>query len=477
MIWRLFERIGAKGVTLIVSVILARLLEPEAYGTVALITVFITILQVFVDSGFGNALIQKKEADDLDFSSVFYFNIAACCLLYLLMFFIAPFIAGFYVDKNLTSYIRVASLIIIISGVKNVQQAYITRNFLFKHFFAATLAGTVIAGIIGIIGAYSGLGVWALIIQMIVNTAVDTLVLWITIDWKPKRMFSFPRIRELFDYGWKLLGSQIVITFFAQLRQIIIGKIYSKWELAFYNYGDRIPGLIADNINISIDSVLFPALSAEQDCMERVKYMTKRAVKVSSFVMIPMLTGLAVCADSLVRLALTEKWVPCVPYLRIFCAVYIFYPIHTANLNAIKAMGYSNITLKVEIIKSFISLAFLLLTIRHGTLAIAIGYWVASLLCLIINVWPNRKIIDYGIFEQLLDIAPAIGMSAVMGLLLYLITLLNLSPAFSLAVQIPVGLIFYMITAKILHVSSYEYLKNIALSYIQKRKVKKGDRL
>lgn len=477
MIWRLLERIGARGVTFIISVILARLLDPEAYGTVALITVFIAILQTFVDSGFGNALIQKRDADDLDFSSVFYFNVVICLLLYGFIFLLSPIIAAFYDDRNLISYIRVVGLVLIISGVKNIQQAYITRNFLFKRFFAATLTGTIAAGIIGIISAYLGLGVWALIIQMLVNTATDTLILWITVDWRPKRIFSILRLKELFGFGWKILVSQVVITFLAQLRQIVIGKIYSKEALAFYNHGDKLPGLVADNINTSIDSVLFPALSAEQDSMERVKSMTKRAVKISSFVMMPLLTGLAVCAKPLVALFLTEKWLPCVPYLRIFCAVYVFYPIHTANLNAMKARGYSGETLKVEVIKAFINMAFLLLTIKQGTLAIALGFFAASLLCMLVNAWPNRWIIDYRLSEQLLDVIPALALSMGMAAIIYLIGFWEFSLVLTLAVQIFAGAFFYIGMAKLLHMSSYEYLKNILLSYGKKRSVEGDEKL
>ena len=338
--WRFLERCGAQGVTFIVSIVLARLLDPTVYGTVALVTNFTTIMQVFVDSGMGNALIQKKDADDLDFSSVFYFNMAMCSVLYLIMFFAAPFIASFYRMPELTAIVRVLSFVVVISGVKNVQQAYVSRHLMFKRFFFSTLGGTIGAAVIGIAMAYLGFGVWALVAQMLFNAAVDTTILWITVKWRPKKMFSFQRLKSLFSYGWKLLASSLIDTVYNDLRQLIIGKKYSSGDLAYYNQGKKFPQLIVTNINTSIDSVLLPTMSKAQDDMAAVRSMTRRAIKTSTFLMMPAMIGLAVCAEPLVQLILTEKWLPCVLFLRIFCITYAFYPIHTANMNAIKAICF-----------------------------------------------------------------------------------------------------------------------------------------
>ena len=325
--WRFLERCGAQGVTFIVSIVLARLLDPTVYGTVALVTIFTTIMQVFVDSGMGNALIQKKDADDLDFSSVFYFNMAMCSVLYLIMFFAAPFIASFYRMPELTAIVRVLSFVVVISGVKNVQQAYVSRHLMFKRFFFSTLGGTIGAAVIGIAMAYLGFGVWALVAQMLFNAAVDTTILWITVKWRPKKMFSFQRLKSLFSYGWKLLASSLIDTVYNDLRQLIIGKKYSSGDLAYYNQGKKFPQLIVTNINTSIDSVLLPTMSKAQDDMAAVRSMTRRAIKTSTFLMMPAMIGLAVCAEPLVQLILTEKWLPCVLFLRIFCITYAFYPI------------------------------------------------------------------------------------------------------------------------------------------------------
>ena len=365
LIWRFMERCGAQGVNFVVSIILARLLAPELYGTIALITVFTAILEIFVDSGMGNALIQKKDADDVDFSSVFYFNMLMCVVLYGVMFISAPYIAKFYKDSELTPIVRVMSLVLIISGLKNVQQAYVSRTMQFKRFFFATLGGTIVAAVVGIWMAYEGYGVWALVAQNLVNKVIDTTVLWFTVKWRPKLLFSIKRLKGLVSYGWKLLASSLLDTVYNNLRQLIIGKLYSSSDLAFYNRGKQFPNFVITNINTSIDSVLFPAMSSQQDDTERVRSMTRRSIKISSYIMWPLMMGLAFTATSIVSLVLTDKWLPCVPFLRIFCFVYVFFPIHTANLNAIKAMGRSDLFLKLEVIKKVIGLIVLVLSLIH----------------------------------------------------------------------------------------------------------------
>lgn len=463
--WRFFERCGAQGVTFIVSIVLARLLDPDVYGTVALVTVFTTIMQVFVDSGMGNALIQKKEADDLDFSSVFFFNIAVCSLLYLIMFIAAPFIAAFYKMPELTSVVRVLSLILIISGVKNVQQAYVSRNMQFKKFFFSTIGGTIGAAVVGIVMAYLGFGVWALVAQMLFNAAVDTLILWITVKWRPKMMFSFQRLKTLFSFGWKLLVSSLLDTVYNDLRQLIIGKIYSKNDLAFYNQGQKFPHLIVTNINTSIDSVLLPTMSKAQDDKNVVRSMTRRAIKTSTYIMMPVMIGLAVCAEPLISLILTDKWLPCVLFLRVFCITYAFYPIHTANLNAIKAMGRSDLFLKLEILKKIIGLTAILITMWISVEAMAYSLLVTTLLNQIINSWPNKKLLGYSYLEQVRDMLPQIGLSVLMGAAIYLVQLAGFSSIFTLCIQIPLGIIIYIALSKLLHIESFEYLTSMLKSF------------
>ena len=473
-LWRFLERCGAQGVSFVVSIVLARLLDPSVYGTVALVTIFTTIMQVFVDSGMGNALIQKKDADDLDFSSVFYFNMAVCSVLYLLMFIAAPFIASFYNMPDLTPVIRVLSLILIISGIKNVQQAYVSRNMLFKRFFFSTLGGTIGAAIVGIVMAYKGFGVWALVMQMLFNAAVDTTILWITVKWRPKKMFSLERLKGLFSYGWKLLVSSLIDTIYIDLRQLVIGKIYSKEDLAHYNQGDKFPKLIVTNINTSIDSVLLPTMSKAQDDPEAVKNMTRRAIKTSTYIMMPLMVGLAVCADTLVSLILTDKWLPCVPFLRIFCITYAFYPIHTANLNAIKALGRSDLFLKLEIIKKCVGVIALLLTVRISVMAMAYSLLVTSVLSQIINSSPNKKLMNYSYLEQVKDMLPQMCLSLVMGAIVYLVQFIGLNDLLTFVIQIVVGGLIYVLGSRLFHVDSYEYIKSTIKSLLGKRKKKEA---
>ncbi len=468
LLWRFAERIMAQLIALTISIILARLLDPSVYGTIALVTVITTILQIFVDSGLGNALIQKKDADDVDFSTVFYTNIVFCIVLYVIVFFGAPLIASFYNDQMLTSYIRVLGVILIISGVKNVQQAYVSRHMMFRKFFFSTLGGTITAGIIGVIMAYMGLGAWALVAQYLINLLIDTIILWFTVKWRPIWAFSFNRLRELFSYGWKLLVSALLDTVYRDIRQLIIGKIYSLSELAYYNQGEKFPNIIITNINSSIDSVLLPTMSRAQDDRERVKAMTRRAIKTSTYVMAPLMMGLVFIGDPLVRLLLTEKWLPAVPYLRIFCISYLFYPIHTANLNAIKALGRSDLFLKLEIIKKCIGFAALLLTMKISVLAMAYSLLFTNVVCQLINSWPNKKLLDYGYFEQLRDIIPYLFMAIFMGICVYFISYIDISYILILISQVLAGALIYLFLSVIFKVDSYLYILNIAKSYLKK---------
>lgn len=457
-IWRFAERSGAQLVTLIVSIVLARILDPEDYGQVTLITVFTTIMQVFVDSGLGTALIQKKDADDLDFSSVFYFNFAVCLFLYGVMFVASPFIAAFYHDTSLTPLIRVISLTIVISGVKGIQQSYVSRNMLFKRFFYSTLGGTIFSAFLGIALAYTGFGVWAIVAQQLSNTAIDTLILWLTVKWRPKKMFSWERLTTLLSFGWKMLASSLLDTVYNNVRSLIIGKMYSSADLAYYDQGKKFPYVIISNINTSIDSVLLPTMADAQDDRDRVKSMTRRAIKVSTYVMAPLMMGMAWCAEPIVRLVLTEKWLACVPFLRIFCITYMFYPIHTANLNAIKAMGRSDLFLRLEVAKKIAGLTLLLSTMWFGVMAMAYSLLVSSVLSQIINSWPNRSLLHYSYLEQLKDILPGIMLAVFMGACVNMLAWLQLPDAVTLLLQILLGATIYLAVSAAIHLDSYEYL-------------------
>ena len=317
--WKFLERIAAQLVSLIISVILARLLMPEDYGIVALVIIFITIANCFVSEGIPASLIQKKDADNHDFSSVFYFNIVFSIVLYLILFFTAPFITGFFHTDGLTLVLRILGIQILISSVKSVLHAYVSKHLIFKKFFWATLIGTVISGVTGVIMAFNGCGVWSLVAQYLTNTLIDTIILWFVVKWRPIWYFSFKRIGKLFSFGWKLLLESLSNTIVGEIRSVIIGRVYSSSDLAYYNKGQQFPRLIVQNIGVSISSVMFPAVAAVQDDKEKVILLLRKSIRLTSFVIFPLLVGLGTVAKPFITILLTEKWLSVVPFLQIAC--------------------------------------------------------------------------------------------------------------------------------------------------------------
>ncbi|MEG0305970.1 MAG: lipopolysaccharide biosynthesis protein [Oscillospiraceae bacterium] len=470
LFWKFSERMCAQLITFIVSIVLARLLTPADYGGIALVNIFIALANVLVVSGFGSALIQKEKADDLDFTSVFYFNIVFSFLLYGLLYWAAPMIADFYSIEILSPVLRVLGVRIPIAAVNSVQQAYVSKNMLFKRFFWSTLFGTLLSGVVGVAMAYAGFGIWALVAQYLTNTTTDTLVLWVTVRWRPIKQFSLSRLKSLLSFGWKLLASALLDTGYSQLRSLIIGKVYKPSDLAFYDRGQQYPTLVVTNINSSISSVLFPAIAECQNDREKVKAMTRRAIKTSSYVMWPLMIGLAVVANPLVSLMLTDKWLPCVPYLQIACFTFGLYPIHTANLEAIKALGRSDLFLRLEIIKKVIGIAVLLFVMRQGVMAIALSLAVTTIIGTFINAYPNTELLGYRYLEQIGDILPSFLLACLMGTCVYPITLIGLSRLLTLTLQVIVGTIIYIVGSKLLHLESFDYIVGIVKPYVKKQK-------
>ena len=298
-------------------------------------------------------------------------------------------------------------------------QKYPLNCISFHRYFYATLGGTVGAAALGIYLAYRGYGVWALVAQQLFNVTLDTVILWFTLKWRPIRAFSFQRLKGLFSFGWKLLTARLIEIVYQDIRQLIIGKLYTTSDLAYYNRAKQFPQFITSNINSSNNSVLFPSMANAQDNPSHVKAMTRRAIKVSTYIMAPMMMGLAACSTSIVEILLTEKWLPCVPFLIIFCITQMFLPIHTANLNAIKAMGRSDLYLKLEIIKKIVGMALLLISMWFGVMTMAYSQLVSSVLSQIINSCPNKKLLNYPYREQLKDILPGILLAVGMGLIIY----------------------------------------------------------
>ena len=461
LIWKFAERISAQLVTFIVSIVLARLLSPSHYGAIAIVNVFIALANVFVVSGFGNSLIQKKDADDTDFSSVFYFNILMSIVMYMIVFFSAPIIADFYSMPILTPVLRVMGLRLIVAGINSVQHAYVARHMLFKRFFWSTFGGTLVSGIVGIVMAYRGFGIWALVAQYMTNTTVDTIVLWFTVKWRPKLLLSLNRLGRMFSYGWKLLVSAFLDTGYNELRSLIIGKMYTSSDLAFYNKGKQFPNLIVTNINTSIQSVLFPAMANSQDKKDQIKLMCRRSIRISSYIMLPLMAGLALVAEPFVKLLLTDKWLPCVPFIQIVSMTYALRPIQTANLQAINALGRSDIFLKLEIIKKVIGIAILICAARFGVLAIAISGFFTSIVSSFINAYPNRALIGYNYFEQVKDLANGILPLVAMVVTVIAVGFLKIDTLALLILQAVTGFAVYVITSVITKNESFRYIISI----------------
>ena len=459
LFWKFGERITAQFVSLVVSIILARVLSPEDFGTVSLVMVFITIANVFVSNGFGNALIQKKDANNIDFSSVLYINILVSFAIYFLIFIIAPVIADFYKMPVLCSILRVLGIRIIIASINSIQHAFVSRNMLFKRFFWSTLFGTIISGIVGVSLAYKGAGVWALVAQYLTNTIIDTFVLAFTIKWKPVLAFSWKRSKSLISFGWKLLCAGLMDTTYSQLRNLLIGKIYTPSDLAYYNQGDKYPQVIVVNVNTSIGGVLFPAMSKYQDNREKIKYMTRTAIQVSSYVIWPIMIGMSVVAEPFVKLLLTDKWLPCIPYLRIFCISYGLWPIHTANLQAINALGRSDLFLRLEIIKKSIGIAVLFCTIYFGPLAVAIGLIITGVISTFVNSYPNKGLLNYSYFEQLKDLSAPLVLSILVGACVYPISLIHMSEILIIIFQLVLGIVLYIFGSIISNQKGFTFIR------------------
>lgn len=459
LFWKFSERFASQLISMVVSIILARLLLPSEYGTVALVTIFITIADVFVNDGFGTALIQKKDADNLDFSTVFYFGIVFSFGLYYILFFIAEAVAAFYDMPILCPVLRVLSLRVPIGAINSVQQAYVSRNMLFKRFFYSTIGGTIASAVVGIAMAYLGFGVWALVFQYLSNTIAGTIVLWCTVKWRPDKAFSFQRLKQLYHYGWKLLVQSLMVNVYSNLRSLVIGKVYTTDDLAFYNRGSYFPNLIVVNVDSAMGAALFPAMAKEQSSADKVKNITKKATRLSSYVMSPLLIGFAACSIAFVRVVLTDKWLPMVPYLVIICINLLFRPAQSSALQAIKSMGRSDIVLKMDIPIRVFGVVTLLLAIKFGVIYIAVTEVLVGALGLILYGYNCGKIVGYGLGEIINDFGQNVLLALIMGVFVYGVNYMNFpSPIITLIVQILIGVFIYIITSLLTRNRNFFYI-------------------
>lgn len=461
MFWKLSERILAQGVSFLVSVVLARMLTPDEYGIVAIVLVLISLANVFVTSGFSVALVQNKNSKDIDFSTNFWCSIAVSVCIYFLLFIIAPLIELFYDIKGLTSVIRVFGLIIPLSAFSAIQHAYVERNMLFKKYFFSTLFGTVVSGIIGIVMAMYGMGVWALVFQYFTNTAVDIIVLLFTVNWRPKFEFSILSAKHMMSYGWKILVADFFGTFFEQLRSLIVGKVYSSSDLAFYNKGNQLPTLITTNVSSSIMTVLFPAIANISDNYERVHQITRRAVQVVAYIMFPLLFGLAAVSDNLVLILFTEKWLPASIFVKILSIGYAISMIGSVSIQSLKAVGRSDVVLRLEFIKKPIYVLLLILGVNINVTAVAVTMAIYNLYGALVNSNQLRKVIGYKFKEQIQDLFPMLLLSTVIFVVVNMLSNIVENHLFTMIIQIAIGTGLYITMSVLFKIEVFGYLKEM----------------
>jgi O-antigen/teichoic acid export membrane protein len=467
--YKFAERFAGQGITFVIGIMLARLLSPEDYGTIAIMLIFIHLAQVFVQAGLGTALIQKKDTNDIDYSSVFFASLFLSAFLYFVVFLSAPYIALYYKMSNLTVQFRYLALILMLNSYVSIQTAKITKEMQFRKLLYSSVGAAIISGSIGLIMAYRGFGVWTLVWQQLINSIASGVIMTFTVKWHPKWLFSFYRLKILFSFGYKMLFSSLLDTVYHELKGLIIGKKYSTDALGYFNRGEQYPKMGVSSLNGTILSVMLPAFAAEQDNKNRVKAMVRRTITISTFFVFPAMVGLAAIARPIVKIMLTEKWLPCVPYLMISCGIYAFYPIHTANLQAIAAMGKSNVFLNLELIKKSYGIGVLIITVIFfdTPIAIMLGALLSTPISCIVNAFPNKQLLNYSIVEQACDILPTLGISLLMGISVYGLSLIGWNDFITLAIQIITGVISYVFLAHLFKIEALRYTISILKASLQ----------
>lgn len=470
--WNFAQKLVNQSFHFIVTVVLARLLMPEDYGVVAIAGMFTALLGIFMNGGLGAALIQKKDTDELDFNTVFFMGLGMSFVLYTIIFFTAPLMAIAYDSPQLTAIIRVLALGLPIGALGSVQGAYVSRRMEFKKFFKASLSRQIFAAVVGLAMAYRGYGAWALVAQQLIGHITDTAVMFSMVKWHPRWMFSFERFKGLFAFSWKKLGADFIGTLCYQLRGYIIGLKYSTADLAFYNRGEGLPGMIKTNINGPISSTLFPALSRLQNEEGGVKRGIRRSMRTSSFLVFPLLFGLAAVSDQLVPILYTSKWNTAIPFMQIICVTSAMDILNAANLQALLAMGRSDVVLKLEFYKKPVMLILLAVATFISAIAIAFSMMLYSFYVLYVNTRPNKDLLGYSLREQLKDIMPNFLQSFVMAFVVYLVGMAIPNAYVALAFQIMLGVILYVGMSHFSHNENYEYVKSTLMD-LYKRKMKK----
>lgn len=468
--WSFADSMLGQGITFIVGLVLARLLSPDEYGLIGIITIFITVFNSIVDSGFSNALIRKNNATDKDYNTMFLVNMGISVVLFGLMFLCAPFIAQFFARPELTALCRVMGIVVVINALSIVQNTVLTKRLDFKTKTKASFISSIASGVVGIVMAYSGYGVWALVGQQISRQLLNTVCLWIFNRWIPNFTFSMDSFREMWQFGWKLLVSVILEQMWTQIYQVVIGKCYSPATLGLYTRAQQFASICSQNLTGIVQRVSYPALSKLKEERIRLKAGYKKVIKVTMLVTFTLMLGLAGCAKSLILVLIGEQWLECVPMLQVICFNMMLYPLHALNLNMLQVQGRSDLFLKLEIFKKIIAVGPILMGVFIGIYWMLFGSILSGLVAYYLNAYYSGPFLKYSTIEQIKDILPSLLMSLTMFIILYVIGLIQLSPYLMLPVQISVGAIFTFAICEIRKPEEYLELKTIALNAIYKIK-------
>lgn len=463
MVWTFAERICAQLVSTVVGIILARLLAPNDYGIISIVMIFITICNVFVTRGFGTTLVQKKDADDLDYNTAFYMSTCLGIILYLILFMSAPLIAEIYRMKQLTAVIRVLGIRVPIAALNTVQQAYIQRTMQFRKFFVATLIGTLVSCVAGIAMAYHGYGVWALVAQYLTNVIIDTVVLSFVSGWRPGIKFSYERVHYIWSFGGKILLSDLISSVTDNFRNLIAGKAFGPEELAFLDQGNKYTKLLTNNITASIQKVMLPSFSKTQDDLQRLKNSLRHSVNVGVFVVTPVLVGFAAVSNNFIRVILTDKWIPAMPFICIACASYLSRPFETMCHQAILALGGSGVILKILVFTNCTDIILTLVAALgfHSLYVMAFTAVLTEICSIICSCAVTRKRIVYGFREQLSDTVPYLLISGIMGVVVYFIGNIPINRGLIFIVQIVAGIVLYIGLSAVFRLKAFVYFKTV----------------
>lgn len=447
VIWSSIDRFTTQGISFVFSMLIARMLLPSDYGVIAMLGIFMAVSQCFIDSGFGSALIRKKDRTETDFCTVFYFNIVVACLFYGLLWLASPYIARFYDMPLLESVTKVWGLNLIVNAFGGIQNAQLSIAIDFKSRAKISVITTLFTGLVGLWFAYHGHGVWALVYQGLASALLRCILLWCIVRWVPKLIFSWKSFKELFSFGSKLLASSLLDTIYSNIYTLVIGKFFSASSLGVYSRAHHLAQFPSSNITGVLQSVTFPVLSTIQDEEERLASAYRRFLRLSAFVVFPLMLGLSAVAAPFIRLTLTDKWAGSIYLLQILCFAMMWYPIHAINLNILQVKGRSDYFLKLEIIKKVIGVCILCVTIPLGLVAMCYGTVFSSVIALVINTYYTKKIIGYGFADQMRDFAHVLIHALVMYALVWLVVQCLPGLWLQLIVGILVGMAYYLIGA------------------------------